>query len=269
MKNERASAMKIKVLACETLYREIYLAAARSPHICDVKFLPRDYHDDLDLIREFLQHGIDLTNIDRSSEDVRGIRCPVCLNTKYDAIVLAMGICGCTTVGLEASTAPLILPRIHDCFGLLLGGNSKYLDEEKCTVFYHQGAVERLGVNRVDSVPKRLGLGRTLEEYVKDYGEDNGRYIFDLEHKFAERNKRAVFLYHEDFVQAAQSARKEVERYATQMGWEVDLTKIDMDLFYNLLAGNWDDENFIVIDKGGTVDVEPVAGGVIQVNGKN
>lgn len=256
--------MRIKVLACETLFREIYLAAAQSEHVCDIKFLPRDYHDDLELMHRILQEEIDLTNQDRSCEPVKGIRCSVCLNSKYDAVVLAMGICGYTTVGLKATAAPLIIPRVHDCFGLLLGGNQRYLAEEKETVFYHQGAVERLGVNRVDSVPRRLGLGRTLDEYIRDYGEENGAYIFEIEHNFAKRNKRAVFLYHEDFQESSDAAFDEVEKYAGQMGWAVDAVKIDMSLFYKLLNGSWNSEDFIIIKQGQIVDIEIAAGGLIQ-----
>src|SRR3990170_2965217 len=105
--------MRIKVLGCETLFREIYLAAARSPHICDIKFLSRNYHDDLNLMRRVLQEEILITNSGECDEQRQGVQCPVCLNTKYDAVVLAMGLCGYTTIGLKAGDVPLIIPRVH------------------------------------------------------------------------------------------------------------------------------------------------------------
>lgn len=255
--------MRLKVLACETLFREVYGAMAESPHVCDVKFLPRDCHDDLDLMRRWIQEEIDLTGAAERPYCDPGVRCPACTTRPYDALVLAMGLCGNTTQGVRAGRVPLVLPCVHDCHGLLLGGNARYLAEEKGTVFYHQGAVERLGAEHVDAVPCRFGLGRTLDEYIRAYGEDNGRYIFETEYGFARYNHRALFLYHEDLSDVARKCRREVEAQAARFGWEVACVPIDMDPFRRLLAGRWED-GFLVVPAGETVRLEVTTRGEIR-----
>ena len=37
--------MKLKLIACEVLSREMWFAAARAPHQVDVEFLPKGLHD--------------------------------------------------------------------------------------------------------------------------------------------------------------------------------------------------------------------------------
>lgn len=75
--------MRMKVLACETLFRKIHLAAANSPHLCDVKFLSRECHDDLTLMRRMLEEELADTNAACSTEK-RGVCCPACGNRSYD-----------------------------------------------------------------------------------------------------------------------------------------------------------------------------------------
>ncbi len=250
--------MRMKVLACETLFREIHLAAAHSVHLCDVKFLPRQCHDDLQLMRAMLQTEL---QAERPC-DIPGVRCPACGDARYDYVVLAMGLCGNTTLGLRAAEVPLVLPKVHDCYGLLLGGNGNYLRSEFRTVFYHQGAVERLGAALVDAVPKKYGLGRSLEEYIQQYGEDNGRYIHELEHTFVGHNERALVISHETSPTARRCLR-EVTHYVRRFGWRVEQTAVDMRLFHRLLAGDWDEAEFVIVPPGEEVRLRVEPDGII------
>jgi len=59
--------MRLKVLCCETLFREVYLAAAASRHVCDVKLLSRDLHDDLPAMHRLLRRRTNFDFISSSS----------------------------------------------------------------------------------------------------------------------------------------------------------------------------------------------------------
>ena len=75
----------------------MYLAAATSEHICDIMFLPRDCHDDLASMHRMFRREVERTNVPRDEGLEDGVKCPACLNARYDAVVLAMGLCGNTT----------------------------------------------------------------------------------------------------------------------------------------------------------------------------
>ncbi len=140
--------MRFKVLTCEALSREMYLAAAFSQHVIDFKFFNRDYHDDPEKMKKALQAEIDCTSLKRSdavnSHD--RIRCPACSDQDYDYIILGIGLCGNAVADVRAGTIPLVVPKAHDCNTFLLGSRERYQEfiaEEPGTIFYHFGQVER------------------------------------------------------------------------------------------------------------------------------
>ena len=104
--------MRLRVIACEVLYREICDAAAHSPHQADVEFLEKGLHDygGAAMSKE-LQFRIDATD-----------------PSKYDAIVLGYALCGNGLHGLRASRLKLVAPRAHDCIALLMGGRQLYAE---------------------------------------------------------------------------------------------------------------------------------------------
>jgi hypothetical protein len=89
----------------------VYLAAASSPHVVDVGLLRRRQDDKPPLLRDLLQVEIDAASA---------------AGQQYDAVVLAYGLCGGATAGIEARGVPVVLPRAHDCITLFLGGRDRY-----------------------------------------------------------------------------------------------------------------------------------------------
>ena len=121
--------MKLRVIACDVLYREVCQACAETKHATDVVFVPFGLHSSPTQLRERLQQEIDAAD----SQD-------------YDALVLAYGLCSRGTAELEARSKKLVLPKAHDCITLLLGSRERY-DEEFTgnpgTYYYSAGWVER------------------------------------------------------------------------------------------------------------------------------
>jgi hypothetical protein len=84
--------MRLRVIACEVLCREICDAAARSPHQVDVEFLEKGLHDyGAAAMRKELQFRIDASD-------------PV----KYDAVALGYALCGNGLHGLQATRLKLV-----------------------------------------------------------------------------------------------------------------------------------------------------------------
>ena len=119
---------RILALTCEVLARSVYLCAARSPHVVDVRLNRRGLHDDPPNLRTILQAQVDE------------------IGAPYDAVVLAYGLCGGATAGLRAGAIPLVVPRAHDCITLFLGSRSRYDAEfvgHPGTYWYVQDYLER------------------------------------------------------------------------------------------------------------------------------
>lgn len=96
--------MRLKVIACDALRREICAAAATSRHRADLEFLPNDHADGPELLARVQEA------VDRAAE------------AQYDAIVLAYALCGNGVAGLQSRTTQLVIPRANDCIGFLTGG---------------------------------------------------------------------------------------------------------------------------------------------------
>ncbi|MBN2064305.1 MAG: DUF1638 domain-containing protein [Sedimentisphaerales bacterium] len=155
----RPGQMCFKLIACEIYYRELCLVAAQSPHIIDLVFLSKGLHDiGSQKMRARLQENIDLTPAD-----------------KYDAILLAYGRCNNGTVGLLTGKHKLVIPRLHDCIGVLLGSDSRHqqwFSEHPGTFYRSSGWIERDFIPS-DSVMCQLGLNLTHQEIIEKYGADN------------------------------------------------------------------------------------------------
>ena len=73
--------MRLYAIACDVVARPVYLCAARSPHVVDVRLFERGLHNEPKDLRTRLQEAID--------------EAPV----TADAVVLGYGLCGGATAG--------------------------------------------------------------------------------------------------------------------------------------------------------------------------
>lgn len=247
--------MRFKVLTCEALSREMYFAAAFSRHVIDFKFFNRNYHDEPKEMNKTLQVEIDFTSFKTwdTVNSYDGIRCPACSNEKYDYIIIGMGLCGNAIADIYARTIPLVIPRAHDCNTFLLGSKEKFkefIEGEPGTIFYHFGQVERSDVARVDSVPKSTGLGQDISEYIEKYGEENARYLKEMEYNWTRFHKRAAYLFPKIPSSLKDEKEKEIREYVKQFNWSVVKLLENKALFARLLSGNWGEDEFLIVPSG-------------------
>ena len=100
--------LKLKVIACDVLRREISFLASRSPCYIDVTFLSQGLHVTPDKLRAMLGEEIEKAD--------KGIHYSHYLgNEQYDFIILAYGLCDNSILNLSSSLTPLVIPRAHDC----------------------------------------------------------------------------------------------------------------------------------------------------------
>ena len=228
--------MRIVALTCEVLSRPVYLSAARSPNVVDVRLEQRGLHDTPARLREILQAEIDR------------------VGPPHEAVVLAYGLCGGALAGLTAGAVPLVVPRAHDCITLFLGDRGRYraeTAEHPGTYWYVQDYQER-----GDPTGAFAGLGAssdaaaraTHEEYVEKYGQENADYLMEVMGAWRAHYDRAAFI--DLGVADSTGAREQAAAEAERRAWTFAPMDGSIVLIKRLIDGDWDGRDFLVLQPG-------------------
>ena len=230
---------RILALTCEVLARSVYLCAARSPHVVDIRLNRRGLHDDPPNLRTILQAQIDE------------------VGPPHDAIVLAYGLCGGATAGLRAAAIPVVVPRAHDCITLFLGSRDRYSVEflgHPGTYWYVQDYLERSddgsafgGVGAVSDAASQA----TYEEYVQKYGEENAAYLMEALGAWRSHYDRAAYVdMGVAHPEAAGLAEARARDDAGRRGWAFENLAGELILIKRLIDGDWREEDMLVLAPG-------------------
>lgn len=234
--------MHLKAIICQVMSREMEDAAPRSPHSVEVEILTMGLHDLGAGMRSHLQDRID-------SADANG----------YDAILLGYGLCGRGTEGLRAGTTQLVLPRAHDCIGILMGGHKTYETyfANHPGVYYRSpGWIEFQAPGQwlqpaQATMKSTLGERRTREELVAQYGEENGNYLFEQFRAY--RRHYSGLTYISTGVPSDQNCRDLARAEAEREQWAFEEVRGTRALLEMMVNGDWNDANFLVVPPGARV----------------
>ena len=228
--------MRLKAIACQVFTREFEYILARSPHTVDLEIIPMGLHSLGVEMCQYLQERID-------AADPLG----------YDAILLGYALCGRGTEGLIARKTQLILPRAHDCIGVLMGDRRRYAAyfEDHPGVYYRSpGWVEfqtpDLKLQPAFATQKNvLGEQSTLNEFIAKYGEDSGRYLYEQFSAF--RRSYSGLTYISTGIASDDSCRTQARNEAAKEGWTFEEVAGSLSLLGRLVNGPWDEDSFLVI----------------------
>jgi hypothetical protein len=160
----------------------------------------------------------------------------------YEVILLGYGLCSMAVVGLHATNAALVIPRVDDCIAIFLGSRDAYraqANHEPGTYYLTKGWIE------VGDSP--------FEEYkrlVDKYGEQKADRMIRLTLK---NYKRVCF------INTGHSELQRYHDYARGMADRFDLRYEEVDgspaLVRKMIEGPWDGE-YVVVPPGETLQYE-------------
>ena len=224
---------RLKLIACEIFARELSFAVSSSGNIVDVEFLEKGLHDKSEVLKDALQKKINVTG------------------KPYDALIFGYGLCGNSANGLVAGEIPLILPRAHDCSAILLGSHTRFTElfgDNPSQPWTSAGYMERGDsmLREGGSTGEQQG-GKSYEDYIKEYGEENAKFIMEtLSPK--QHSDKMVFI---DMEPTTHLGYKEAAKeYAKENNLKYVEYKGDMSMLKDLVDGNWDEKRFLVVTPG-------------------
>lgn len=231
--------MYFKLIACDVLTREVCHCIACSSHTVDVEFTEKGAHEDSDRLRILLQQ-----RIDKTAEK----------GTPYDAILLAYGLCGNATAQLAARNIRLVLPRAHDCCTIYLGSRRRFKElfsDNPSRPFSSAGYMERGDSYLHDGDTGRLlGLDRSHEDFVAQYGEENAKFIMETLTLSRDANTDNKVIY----IDVPETSQKEYaslcREKAEKEGRQFIRVEGSIRLIRKLVEGTWSEEEFLIVEPG-------------------
>jgi hypothetical protein len=231
--------LKLKVIACDVLNREISYLCSQSACLTDVTFLHQGLHNTPDKLRTQLQQEIDRANqgFPYNYYDTA---------PDFDYILIGYGLCSNGIVGISSSKIPLALPRGHDCATLLLGSAQKYaacFQNHPGTYWFSAGWIER------GWQPSELKYQALYREYLQKYGADNAAYLLETEEHWMKDYQNAAFI-HWNCLPNLDYYRKFTKESAAYLGWNYLEFNGDQTLLQKMLNGEFNDTEVLVVPPG-------------------
>jgi hypothetical protein len=229
-------------IGCGVFTRELAAAAARSPNLVDIRFLPANLHSQggKPMARE-IQAAIDALPAEG-----------------YDAVILGYALCNNGIIGLQARHAPLVAMRSHDCIACLLGSSKRFTDEHAKapgTYWLSIGWIERFRGDASDwlaNAPKDPPADDpTWQRMLEKYGEDNARYLWDEMQAQCRHYERLAYI--DTGVGPQEGVRAEAARRAASQGWKLEVMPGDTAWIEALVNGPWDEGRFLVVPPGSRI----------------
>ncbi len=236
--------MRLQLIVCKVMQQEVYYCTARSKNIVDIVLMQQGLHNEPEKLRAEVQKALDRTS------DLQG--------RSYDASLLGYGLCSNGIVGLSAKI-PIVVPRGHDCITLLLGSKQRYqqyFDGHRGVYWYSPGWIE------FGNPPGRGRYEQTLAEYRQKYGDDNAKYLMQVEQTWIKEYNHAAYI---DWGLAGSSGyRKFTKDCAEFLGWNYNEVRGDPSLMQRLLDGDWSESEFLIVRPGQKVCEDLTTDGLIK-----
>lgn len=228
--------MRLALIGCMVMNREISHLVAESPHIIRVWWLRQGLHDTSDMLRATLQRTID--DIEQENNQL-----PATL--RFEAVLLGYGLCSNGVLGLYSRSLPLVVPRCDDCISLFLGSAERYralFQQMPGAYWYNKGWIEQAFTPSVENYAIRRA------EYAEAYGEENADYLMECTNNWMTLYSNCAYITSP--LGEAPAYEAYAQQAAADFGWQFHKIEGSMDYFAALVNGPWEDYRFLTCPPG-------------------
>lgn len=216
--------MRTVILACKTLRNELQLALRETGTTSPAIYVDSSLHVGREALRRAIQAEVDLI-------------------TDADALLMCLGYCGNSLMGVKSRCCKIVIPRVADCISLLLG--SAAARKRKCaemnTYFFTQGWLTH-----------EKNIIKEYERCLAVYGRQRTVRIM----KTLLGNYRR-FTVIDTGAYPLETVAPQVREFAAKLGMIHETIPGSQRLLHKLLLGQWD-EDFIILEPGQEITVAAV-----------
>ncbi len=238
---------RIAVIGCAVLGVDLKHVAGRLNLAVDFHFLEAGLHERPDVLKERLQAAIDAASADGRTE----------------RIVVGYGVCGRGTIGIQSRGVPLVIPKVHDCIAMFLGGPEAYRRQFNAfpgTYYISAGWYEEKAVP-VSQRNQQAWYGDTQIKHAdiaSQYGEQAADRTIDFLSSWQKNYQRAAYIDtgSRKTTRPQQHAREMADAY----GWSYEKIDGSLALFEKMLVGTASCEEILWIPPHHTIEFDAVNG---------
>ena len=239
--------IKVVVIGCAVLGVDMKYAARQLGLDVDFIFLEAGLHERPDELNKKLQEAIDA--LSAAGETQR--------------IVIGYGICGRGTIGIQSRDIPLVIPKVHDCIAMFLGGSEAYRRQfEAFPGTYYISA----GWHEEKAVPisqRKLqawcGDKRVHHDQIaRRFGNRAADRTMDFLNSWQKNYQRAVYI--DTGSRSGSTYEEHAKEMADAYGWTYENIPGSLDLFEKMLVATATTEAVLFVEPRHAIEFDAVTG---------
>ncbi|OON97330.1 MAG: hypothetical protein ATN31_08315 [Candidatus Epulonipiscioides saccharophilum] len=227
--------MRLALIGCSIFSREIGYAISQSENTIHAFWLEQGLHNTPQKLNETIQETINkIEEMNEKNNNSDSFR-------KFDAIVLAYGLCANGVIGLTTNKLRLIIPRCDDCMALFIGSQKKYLElfnNYPGIYWYSKTWMEG------DHMPSKEHYEKLYNIYLEEYeDEETAQYLIEQQTGFIKQYGHLYFIKSNIYNDEPEMER--AKEIAQDFEWQFHTTDSSLTFINDLLNANWD-ERFLI-----------------------
>ncbi|MBN2039183.1 MAG: DUF1638 domain-containing protein [Spirochaetes bacterium] len=244
--DSRDNGMKKKpyVIACSVLALDLKHSAEKEGLDLNYEFLEAGLHNNPELLREKVQAAVDKASC----------------SELYDRIIIGYGICGKGTVGIQAGNVPLVIPKVHDCISLFLGGDREYKAQFKKypgTIYLSAGWCE--GTMESDPQGEQYAYfgdqKLKFDDLAEKYGKNTAKLTFNFLNTWQKNYQRAAFIETDSKSSAKYEAM--AKNMAEAFNWKYEKIKGSHSLINKLITAKETTKEILFVPPHNVIGFDP------------